>query len=845
MSPVLPAAQNSFALGWRLFWRECRSGRLSIIIAAIALSVFGVTLVSTIAERVRGALNEQAGQLLGGDLVLRADARIEQSLYQQFSLNSQSVALTAEFPSSIRSNEGFKLVSVKAVSENFPLRGAFVVCCVNQQQQQTLAHGPKPGEVWIAQSLARATNQVVGDTFKLGMAQFKIAHLLVREPDAALDYSAVAPRVLINFNDLPATELVQPGARINYALIAKGERAQINALTQSLRGNLKTGQRLETIRNARPELRQGLQRAERFLALSLLCALCLSATAMGLAAWRYAQQQMDAFAVMRSLGATSASLQKIITTQMACVASLGAVIGLLCAEFVQRIAAYWLSVQMNISLPEASSVLMVQGFLLALVMMIIFTAPLLWRLKDVPAMRVLSRQFEAPNVQTRLLFLISGAGVIGLAFFLAQDTRLALVIVFGLALLTLVLAMLATLLMLIVRRLRPALSASVSMAIAGVLRRGRLTVLSVVALGLSATALSLMGFVRTDLLAQWAKASPDCGASVAAADCRLPNRFLINVQDDQRLALGAELTESGIQNVEFWPMLRGRYTQLNGQDRPSANGARAKRLAEREFNLSIATSLPADNTIVAGAFFDAQTNKAEMSVEVGLAQLLGWQLGDRITFDLGGIQTQATITSFREVNWDNFKPNFFVLLNNAAWSELPVSWITSLSVREEHIPAFENVLAGYGNVTVLDLDFIQAQVRNLIAQVTKAIETVFWFTLICGLLVLIGTIDATQFERKLDASIMRVLGARTAQLRRFDAVEFALIGILAGSIGALFAQVMSYIIADQLLGFALEINWRLLMLYAFSAALLVVMIGLSQTRKTRRVSSLESMRCLG
>jgi putative ABC transport system permease protein len=231
-----------------------------------------------------------------------------------------------------------------------------------------------------------------------------------------------------------------------------------------------------------------------------------------------------------------------------------------------------------------------------------------------------------------------------------------------------------------------------------------------------------------------------------------------------------------------------------------------------------------------------------MSVEEGLAQTLGWKIGDRVRFDLGGITTDATITSVRAVDWNNFKPNFFVLLNKAAWSDLPVSWITSLSVKADHLPAFENVLGGYGNVTVLDLDFIQAQVRGLITQVTKAIETVFWFTLICGLLVLIGTIDATQQERKLDASIMRVLGATTAQLRRFDLMEFALIGLLAGSIGALFAQGLSAVIAKTLLGFTLAFNWILLLAYALGCAAIVIAIGLSQTRKTRHISSLTSIR---
>jgi putative ABC transport system permease protein len=376
----------------------------------------------------------------------------------------------------------------------------------------------------------------------------------------------------------------------------------------------------------------------------------------------------------------------------------------------------------------------------------------------------------------------------------------------------------------------------------------------VVALGLSATALCLMGFIRTDLLDQWAKASPTCAPEVATSaqvaqgaveeQCKLPNRFIINVQDHQREALALQLQQQGIQNVEFWPMLRGRYMQLNGQARPAEIGQRARRLAEREFNLSIASTLPADNAIAAGRFFKADATSPEMSVEIELAQSLGWKLGDRVQFDLGGITTEATITSLRTVNWDNFKPNFFVLLNEAAWQDLPRSWISSLYLKSEQISAFESVLAAHSNVTVLDLDFIQAQVRALIAQVTRAIEAVFWFTLISGILVLIGTIDATQHERKLDASVMRVLGAQSAQLRRFDTFEFALIGLTAATIGAFAANALCQVIARQLFGFDFSSNWALIAACIAFGTMLVIVIGLSQTRSTRTRSSLASIRAL-
>ena len=859
-APVRDTIFVALKMGGRQFWRELIAGRMRVLFAAVVLAVLGVSTVSIIAERVRGALLQQAGQLLGGDLVLRADQIIAPELQAEFAssgpVNAASavaVARTAEFPSTIRTlaSDGaisFKLVEVKAASANFPLRGAYILRGTDAAGlERAVGHAPELGEVWIAERLQRELDLKLGATLNIGAQAFKVAGIILREPDIALDYSAIAPRVLIRIEDLAATKLEQPGARIGYRLIAAGTPAQMQGLSERIKPLLSRGQRLESVRDARPELRAGLDRAEQFLGLSLLAALTLSATALALAAWRFSQQQIDTFAVLRTLGASTKTLLLLVLTQLLLLAISATIAGLVLAELTQRLVAFGLAASFATVLPAAGYWPWLQGFAVALVMLLGFAAPLLIRLRHVPAVRVLSRQANAPDISSRVLLTIGFTALLSIGVLLVGDIKIASYTLAGLVLAMLLLALAALAMLAVLRALRPRVPLGVALSLAGVLRRAKLNVLSITAIGLSLTALMLMTLLRTDLLDQWQLSSaPECGEVAQAGKvCSAPNRFLINVQDDQRDALSQALTRAELGAVELWPMLRGRFTAVNGSPyvAPDPNDVRAKRMAEREFNLSVSTNgLPEGNSIVSGRYFQPNSNEPSLSVEEGLATTLGWKLNDVIRFDLGGVIVEAPITSLRKVQWDNFKPNFFVLLNQAAWQNLPASWIASLRVTAAQSAAFERALRPYPNVSVIDLDFVQRQVRDIIRQVSRAVELVFWFTLLSGLLVLAGAISATQQERRFDAGVMRVLGARSGQLLRFDAVEFALIGAIAGLIACASAVAMTSVIAANVFEFQYAPNWPLVTLGVALSVVLVLVIGLAGTRGARASAPSLSLR---
>ena len=835
-------------LGARQYIREFRAGRLRTLILAVVLSVFGVATVSMLADRVRTALLQQAGQLLGGDLVLRADQLPAPEFVELAHALGLQSALTAELPSTLRltradsATQQFKLVQIKAIRDGFPLRGAYTLV-----DTKARAHAPAPGEVWIAKRLALEFGLQVGDMLRVGALDLRIGQLIEREPDAALDYSAIAPRVLMHWQDLDATGLQQPGARIGFRLVFAGAQPQIKSLDRQLRAQLKPGQRIENLNDARPELRIGLDRAERFLGLSLLAALTLSSTALALAAYRFVGQQSDAFAVYRTLGARKTTLDAIWLVQLALLALFASIIGLLLAELVQRGIGTVLTRQLGVNLPGASWASWWQAVAVALLSLLGFAAPLLMRLRNIPAMRVISRQYDAPAASIWLLGTLALVALLALAVVLAGDLRSASIALAGLLLSMGVLAATGAALLALARKVRALLPVRYGLAFAALVRRGRLNVLSIVAIGLSVTVLIFMSLLRTDLLAQWQElAQLDCTEAMQKqARCNTPNRFLINIQSDQTEDIKAAFAQNQLASPELWPMLRGRFTLKNGQAYvPRADAPRAQRMAEREFNLSVSASLPLDNKVLEGQFFAADSTQPELSVERGLAELLEWKLGDVIEFDLGGITLKAPVTSIREVQWDNFRPNFFVLMNPAAWKDLPASWIASVRVSPRSTENFDRAMASFGNVSVIDLDFIQAQVRDIVRQVSRAVELVFVFTLLCGGLVLIGAISATQQERNFDASVMRVLGAQRRQLRLFDGLEFAAIGGIASLIAAGAATGLCYWIANAVFDFSYRPNFAVLALAVGLSSAFVIGVGLGGTRQARRVPPIEALRSL-
>jgi len=820
------AVLNSLRLAWRQLRRDLAAGDVRILIAALVLAVMAVSSVGFLTDRAERALALEANRLLGGDAVLRADEPITGPAREAAATTGLKQTETLAFPSMIRAGEALRLGEIRALGAGFPLRGSFRIVATEGGSERVANAVPEPGTVWLGRAGADQLGARIGDVIGIGSSQLRLAALVMQEPDAAMDYFNTAPKLFLNLSDLPATGLVQEGSRITYRLVIAGDAAAVEKFSAVARASLGRGQRLETAADARPEIRSALDRAGRFLGLAALISVVLAAIAVAMAARRHSARHLQGAAVMRCLGASQRTLVVIHVGELLLLGVIGSGLGVLLAFALQALLGNWLASALKLSLPPAGILPAFEGLAVGLTVLLAFAVPPVLALRRVPALRVLRNDLDPTEPSAWLVALAGLSGLAALLWWKAGSAMLGTVMLAGIAATLLVLALLAWCLIVVVRRLRTRLRGAWRYGLANVGRRPAASIAQVSALGLGIMALLLLTFVRTDLIDRWRNALP--------ADA--PNRFIINVQPDQVAPVREFLTAQGVDAPVLFQMIRGRLIELNGKPTGGTKfneaDGRAQRLSEREFNLSTAQTLRTDNRITAGTFWGAEkTAQPEISVEEELAATLGWKLGDQVSFDIAGQRYQATITSLRSVEWGSFQPNFFVLGSPGSLDGYSGSFITAVKLPPGR-PRFTAELVGrFSNLSVIDVDAILDQVRNTVEQVSMVVESVFYFSLLAGVLVLLAAVSASQDERLLEGGVMRVLGGSRRQLQLAQASEFAVIGLIAGLVAAIAASLLAGVISEQVFELPWQANWKMAAVGAGLGMLASTVAGMLATRR--------------
>ena len=826
-------------LAWRQTLRDLAAGEIRLMLMALMLAVMAVTAVGMITDRAESGLQQEANRLLGGDAALRADTPIPASVPERAEALGLQQAQTAAFPSMVQTGEAVTLADIRAVDARFPLRGEFEIQDGVGKPVRRVQGGPPAGSVWLSADAARKLNVRIGDAVGVGHLQLRYAATLLREPDAALDYFNVAPKVLVAYSELGASGLVQDGSRIQYRLVVAGDAAAVKRFTAEQRKQLQRGQRLESRDDARPEVRSALDRANRFLSLAALVSLILAAVAIALAARRHSARHLDASAVMRCLGASQGTIASLQLGELLFLGLVGSSLGVGFAWLLQWAVGTWLSQAMGVALPAASWQPAVAGYAIGFTVLIAFAMPPVLALRKVPALRVLRRDIPVNEPSAWTVGLLGIAGLAALLWWKAGSAELGAIILGGIAGTAAVLAGLGWLLLRWLKHARRGLRGPWRYGLANLSRHQGMTLTQVSALGLGLMALLLLLFVRTDLLSRWQQTLP--------ADA--PNRFVVNVQPEQVTGVKAFAEAQGLAAPTLYPMVRARLQAVNGKPVTGADyaaaGERAKRLAEREFNLSSATTFGADNQLTAGNYWDADyRGPVQLSVEEEFAETLNWKLGDRIRFDLAGTPLEARITSLRKVEWESFKPNFFVVVSPGALDGFSASYISALHVPKQKLPVMDALVREYPNLSVIDIDAVLNQVRRTVDQVSRVVESVFYFSLLAGLLVLIAAVQSSQDERLQEAGVMRVLGASKKQLRLAQATEFGSLGLLAGSVAALAASAIAGLITVQVFDLPWRFETSLLLYGVLGGTLLALVTGLWATRRVTEAPPNETLRTL-
>lgn len=787
---------NSFRLALRMLRRDWLAGEVRVLAAALVISVASVTSVGFFTDRVGRALAQQANALLGADLVLIADHPLDHAIEQEALRRGLRTARAVSFPSMVLHGERAHLAEVKAVSPAYPLRGELKTA----SPAGAVAGIPAPGTVWLDPRLRGQFDIAEGGELAVGSLRLRMAATLIQEPDRIGVMFNIAPRLLMNLADLPATGLIQEGSRVGYRLLVAGEPAAIESFRDWLTPRLKRGERLEGAADARPEIRTALTRAERFLGLAALTSVVLAAVAVVMAARRFMARHLDNCAVLRCLGASHRRIFNLYLIQFVLLSLGASLLGCLLGYGGQMVLAARLGSLISTALPAPSLLPAAQGMLAGAVTLLGFSLPFLLQLKDAPALRVLRREVGPPRRFGLFGFVLGLAALAGLVLWQAGEVKLGAYALAGLAAVILVAALLALLLIRLLMPLRRQAAAAWRYGLANISRRAGGSVVQVTAFSLGMLMLLLLAVVRGDLMRSWQSTLPEDA----------PNRFVINIQPDQIQPLAAFFRQHHFADPGFYPMVRGRLLSIN--DRPVGAAdypdERAQRLVEREFNLSWALSLPVDNRLLAGRWW-GESEAAQLSVEEGIARTLGIRLGDALRFSVGGAEFSAQVANLRKVEWDSFRVNFFVIASPGVLERFPASYITSFHLPAGKVTLLDEMVGQFPNLTVIDVAAVMGEVRAIMDKVAGAVEFVFLFTWLMGFTVLYAAIAATRDERVYEAAIMRTLGASRRQLLLGLFAEFAGIGAMAGLAAALGAIGTGYALSTRLLNLPYEFNFWL------------------------------------
>lgn len=794
-----------FKQSLRMTLRDWRAGELRFLLMALVVAVAALSSVGFFVDRLHAGLERDALQLIGADLLIRADQPIDAGWRVEAQRRGLRLADTVTFPSMATTGSGddsvSRLAALKAVSAGYPLRGSMKISGRPNGPEQVTRAIPAPGTVWVDPALLTSLKLAIGSRLKLGDKEFEIARLIAAEPDRGSGFMSFSPRVMFAATDLAATNLVRPGSRVTYRLQVAGEMQAITAFQRWVQQRIETDQRkgvsLESLESGRPEMRATLDRAGQFLALVGLLSAMLAAVAIAMAARRFMLRHLDACAMLRCLGLTQTEVTLLYLNEFLLIGLIGSLLGALTGFAAHFVLLQWLGQLVSQSLPPASILPALQGVAIGLLLLIGFALPPLLQLRNVPHNRVIRREQEAPKPMALATYGLGGAVFVALLLWQAGDVKLGLITAAAFLLGLAIFALIGWLALKSLRTLRAAIdSQSWRFAVTSLQRRPANTVLQIVALALGLMALLLLTVVRGDLVGAWRNATPPDA----------PNHFVINIQPDQKKLVEARFAQQGIGGATLYPMIRGRLievndTVINGATYPDQH---AKRLVEREFNLSTMSGLPPLNKIVSGRWYDDA--KPEASVEQGLAKTLKLQLGDTLTFDIGGQRVAAPVTSIRKLDWSSMRVNFFVILNPKLMTDMPQTWITAFYLPAEQ-GDFVNVLTReFPNLTVVDLGSVLRQIQAVLDQVVTAVEFLFLFTLASGVLVLYAALVGTQDERSQESGLLRALGATRMQLSRAQWIEFLLVGGLAGLLAASGAAVVGWALASFVFDFEWSFN---------------------------------------
>jgi len=812
-----------FAL--RNLWRDLKSGELTVLVLALSIAVLSLTAVGFFTSRISQGVRAQASEVLAADLRLESADPLPVDLLAEARRNGLRTAQVWSFATAIFNKDQSQLASIFAVTPDYPLRGRLRIADAPFGVAHPTTQTPARGSAWVDARILAQLNLEVGDQVHVGAATFAISQVLDYRPDQGTAFVGIAPAVLIDAGDVAATQLIQPGSRVTYADLFAGSPARIEEFRAYLKAHKNGGEHIRDVDDSSRQLNSAIDRAGRFLNLASLASVLLAAVAVAMGARRYVTRHIDAVALLKCMGGSQAFVLTISLIELAILALAAVVIGALAGFAAEAGLAWLLRDLIRGELPPASLAPVPIALVTVIAMLIGFALPQLLQLKNTPPARVLRKTAEAPRLAFGLSYALALGALFGILWVLVRDTELVVDVFAGVIAVGAVLTLAGYGLVALTARLRGGVGVAWRYGLANVSRRGTASVVQIVAFGLGIMVLLLLAVVRGDLLADWRHS--------LAVD--VPNNFLINIRPEELQPLEAFLGSHGFGDPVMYPMVRARITAIDGEpsDAIKLKSEGGKNFLEREQNLTWSANLMPDNSLVAGRWWTKDdAGKPLVSISSEYQESLHLKVGDELKFDIAGEPLTVTVASIRKIRWDSFRPNFFLVFPPGLLDGAAGTYMTSIYLTPQQRPALADLVRRFPTVSVFDVDAILKQIRDIADRASLAVQYVFIFTLVAGIIVLLAAVQSTRDERRYESAILRTLGASRSRVLQGVAAEFSALGLLSGTLAAVGATVVGWVIARRLFSLNFTFDpW----VWAIGLVCGTILVGVSGTLATRRV----------
>lgn len=875
---------NLLSLAARLLKRDWHGGELRLLSLALVMAVTSVTGIALFTDRLEKALLLESANMLAADRIVSGRGVLPAEVLEEGKARGLRTAETLSFTSMAFSESGNLLVAAKAVTDNYPLRGDVIIADAPFIRGTPIPSGPPPGEVWLESRALPALGIEVGDTVSVGEAELNVSKIIVTEPDRTGGglVDNAGPRLMLHMDDVETTNVVQLGSRISYRyLFAHDDLELLDEFEGWFRAQEEWRGRyyIRDIRDESEEVSEALERAESFLLLGSLFAVLLAGVAIALTAKRYSERHYDYVAILKTLGCTSAQISLIYFAIQSMLGVIAVLVGCVLGYLVHQGVFLLLQSVLIFTLPPAGFQPYVIGSLTAFVCLFAFALPPLLALRETPPLRVLRKDITQQKISANVPYLFGILGTVFLIYWYSEDLFLSSVLISAVAVIALFLSIVSYLF------LRSSGSAGMKagsawlLAMTAARRRRKQNVLQVMVFSVTIMSLLILTLVRTDLIEEWQAQLPE----------NTPNHFMMNITQDQIEGIQNFFADNGVESNPFYSLTSARVTRINGDlpnpredDEDSLGGGTLTENARRDgaelnelggLNVSPqsdappvlsgreastggrrvrgqlsrrqvtwAEELPDDNLVTAGTWWGMEPLPGYVSIEEEYADWLDLELGDRIEFEVNRQIVAAEVSSFRSVRWDNMQPNFFVIFSPGTIDHLGATFLSTALMEREQKILLNDLIRLFPTVVIIEIDALIEQIQTIIAQVTSAIELISILVLICGALVLLSCVNASLDERFRENAILRTLGAGKKLILTSLLIEFASIGIVAGLIATIGAEVTLYYLQEQVFQQEFSPHYWVWAAGPLLGMLIIGGLGINSTRRVVHTSPLAVLR---